>query len=96
MNRDITLVAKHLPGVLNTIADKKPQVMRDQSDCMLNPRVFHNIQQRWGQLEVDMFASRLTTQLKRFLSWRPTQKQMPSTRTGTAYRGGAMPTPFGT
>ena len=28
--------------------------------------VFNKIQQKWGPLEVDMFASRLTTQLKRF------------------------------
>ena len=71
MNRDITLVAKHLPGVLNTIADQESWVMRDRSDWMLNPRIFKKIQQKWGPLEVDMFASRLTTQLKRFFSWRP-------------------------
>ena len=33
--------------------------------------VFHKIQQKWSPLEVDMFASRLTTQLKRLFSWRP-------------------------
>ena len=83
MNSDITLVAEHLPGALNTIADKESQVMRGRSDWILNPKVFHKIQQKWGLLEVDLFASRLTTQLKRF--W------MPSTRTGAAYRVGAMP-----
>ena len=71
MNRDITLVAEHLPGVLNTIADQESRVMRDQSDWMLNPRIFNKIQQIWGPLEVDMFASRQTNQLKRFFSWRP-------------------------
>ena len=71
MNRDITLVAEYLPGILNTIADEESRVMRDRSDWMLNPMVFHKIQQKWGPLEVDMFASRLTTQLKRFFSWRP-------------------------
>ena len=73
MNRDITLVAEHLPGVLNTIADQESQVMRDRSDWMLNPRIFSKIQQKWGPLEVDMFASRLTTQLRRFFSWRAVQ-----------------------
>ena len=71
MNRDITLVAEHLPGVLNTIVDQESRIMRDRSDWMLNPRIFSKIQQKWGPLEVDMFASRLTTQLKRFFSWRP-------------------------
>ena len=73
MNRDITLVAEHLPGVLNTIADQESRVMRDRSDWMLNPRIFSKIQQKWGPLEVDMFASRLTTQLRRFFSWRAVQ-----------------------
>ena len=45
--------------------------MRDRSDWILNPRIFNKIQQKWGPLEVDMFASRLTAQLKRFFSWRP-------------------------
>jgi len=71
MNRDTILVAEHLPGVLNVIADKKSRVMRDCSDWMLNPRIFYKINQRWGPLEVDLFASRLTTQLQRFFSWRP-------------------------
>ena len=71
MNWDINLIAEHLPGVLNSIADQESWVMRDRSDWMLNPRIFNKIQQKWGQLEVDMFASRLTTQLKRFFSWRP-------------------------
>ena len=48
-----------------------PSVMRDRSDWMLNPRILNRIQQKCGPLEVDMFASRLTTQLKRFFSWRP-------------------------
>ena len=71
MNRDITLTAEHLPGVLNTIANEESRVMKDRSDWRLDPEVFHQIQERWGPLEVDMFASRLTTQLERFFSWRP-------------------------
>lgn len=71
MNRDITLAAEHLPGVLNEIADEESRVMKDRSDWSLNPGIFQGIQERWGPLEVDMFASRLTTQLERFFSWRP-------------------------
>jgi hypothetical protein len=73
MNRDITITAEHLPGILNTIADKESRVMKDRSDWMLNPQIFRKIQQRLGPLEVDMFASRLrlSTQLERFFSWRP-------------------------
>ena len=61
--------------------------MRDQSDRMLNPKVIHKIQQKWGPPEVDMLASRLTTQLKRFFSWRPDPEAeaLDAFRTGAAY-----------
>ena len=55
MNWDITLLAEHLPGVLNTIADsQESQIMGDWSDWMLNPRISNNLQQKRGPLEVDM------------------------------------------
>ena len=71
INRDITLIAEHLPSVLNTIADEESRAMKNRSDGMLNPQIFHHTQVRWGPLEVDLFASRLSTELKRFFSWRP-------------------------
>ena len=45
--------------------------LRDCSDWMLNQQVFYKINQVFGPLEVDLFASRLTTQLPVFYSWRP-------------------------
>ena len=43
INRDITLTAEHLPGVMNTVADDESRVMKDRSDWMLNPQIFHHI-----------------------------------------------------
>lgn len=71
MERNIFLRAEHLPGVRNVIADKESRTVRDRCDWMIHPRVFAQIQQVMGPLEVDMFASRLTHQLPRFFSWRP-------------------------
>ena len=71
LQRDITLIAEHLPGVQNTIADKESRVMKDRTDWMLNPEVFHRIDRLLGPLAVDLFASRLTNQLPRYFSWRP-------------------------
>ena len=71
MERNIFLKAQHLPGVLNTIADDKSRVMKDRSDWMLCPAIFHRIHQRLGPLEVDLFSSRLTHQLPVYASWRP-------------------------
>ena len=45
--------------------------MKDRSDWMLNNAVFREIQGSLGPLTVDLFATRLTTQLPRFYSWRP-------------------------
>ena len=71
MNRDITLTAEHLPGVQSTTANAESRDMKDCSDWILNPHIFCQIEAKWGPLEVDMFVSHLTTQLKRFFSWRP-------------------------
>ena len=71
MERSILLKAQHLAGVLNTIADDKSRVMKDRTDWKLCPAVFWQINQRMGPLEVDLFASRLTYQLRQFVSWRP-------------------------
>ncbi len=62
MERNISLPAEHLPGVQNTIADEESRVMKDRTDWMLCPQVFHQINQRVGPPEVDLFATRLTTQ----------------------------------
>ena len=45
--------------------------MRDRSDWMLNPTLFQRIRRRFPELEIDLFASRLSFQLPRFFSWRP-------------------------
>jgi hypothetical protein len=70
MNRRITLTAEHLPGVLNTVADEESCVMKDLSDWMLNPQILRQIQQCWGPLVVDLFTSRPTIQLEKFVRWR--------------------------
>ena len=71
MERSILLKAQHLAGVLNTIADDESRVMKDRCDWQLCPRIFHLIDKRLGPLELDLFASRLTHQLPRYVSWRP-------------------------
>ena len=71
MERSILLKAQHLAGVLNTITDDKSRVMKYLMGWKLCPAVFQQIGQRLRTLEVDLFASRLTCQLRQFVSWRP-------------------------
>ena len=63
--------ARHIAGKENVSADQMSRSHRDRTDWMLNQEVFSNTNQLWGPLEVDLFATRLSTQLKRFYSWKP-------------------------
>lgn len=61
---------------------------------MLCPAIFHQINQRLGPLEVDLFASRLTHQLQAFVSWRPDPLAIATdiiTMTWTKFRAYANP-----
>lgn len=71
LQHKIDVEAKYLPGILNTWADKESRVMVDCHDWRLDPQVFSTINQLWEPLDVDLFSSRLTTQLPRFYIWRP-------------------------
>ena len=42
----------------------------DRWDWKLNPSILNRINQIWGPLTLDLFATRNTTQLERFCSWR--------------------------
>ena len=71
LERNIHITAQHLPGILNEVADTESRVMIDRSDWKLNPTIFTKINQIMGPVQVDLFASRLTTQCRHYFSWRP-------------------------
>ena len=62
LERNIHIIAQHLPGVPNVIADAESRTIIDRSDWQLNPVIFSTIAHIVGPIEVDMFASRLTAQ----------------------------------
>ena len=45
--------------------------MKDRLDWSLDHSIFQRINRLYGPLEVDLFASRLTNQCRRYFSWRP-------------------------
>ena len=71
LERNIHIIAQHLPGVQNTIADAESQTMVDRSDWKLNEDIFKRIDQLFGPIELDLFASRLTRQCQTYFSWWP-------------------------
>ena len=48
--------------VLNVRADRESRTLLDHNDWHLSPVVFNRINQTWGPLELDLFASRLSAQ----------------------------------
>jgi len=69
--RDLWVMAVHLPGVQNVIADRLSRQFDEQLEWQLDRQVFIAICERFGTPEVDLFASRLNAQLPRFVSWKP-------------------------
>ena len=71
LERKSFVIATHVPGRLNVLADRMSRSLVDRSDWRLDPQVFRRINHLWGPLEVDLFATRSSTQLETFFSWRP-------------------------
>ena len=69
MSKHIWLSATHVPGVEND-ADYESRHFSDNVEWMLNREVVQNIMSLWDKPELDMFASRLSKQLDRYVSWR--------------------------
>ena len=94
LDRQIQVLATHLPGVCNIQADHLSRHLTDRCDWKLNPIVFQSILHIWGPLEMDWFASRLSTQLPLFCSWKPDPEAWATDAFGqdwTQFRGFANP-----
>ena len=71
LDNKIMLTAEHLPGTLNTIADRESRMFTDSSNWMLNKEIFKMIMNQFGPAEIDLFADRTNHQLKKYISWKP-------------------------
>ena len=70
-SRKITIIPNHLPGKLNTEADKlSREIMPDWADWMLDPEIFKLLEKKLGPLTLDLFASRWNAQVKKFYTWK--------------------------
>ncbi len=69
--RNIWVTAAHLPGILNTTADRSSRKFQEETEWMLNRKLFRKITKHLGTPNIDLFASRLNTQLQRYISWKP-------------------------
>ena len=84
IQRDIFLVAHHVPGKSNSLADRESRVFLDNSDWMLDPNIIRPL---LGPCQTDLFATRLTHQLPIYVSWRPDPKALQSDAFSLNWKG---------
>lgn len=68
-HRDIVISAKHITGIKNFQADQLSRQFSDSKEWMLKPDVFSRTCHHFFLPDIDLFASRLNTQLDKFVSW---------------------------
>jgi hypothetical protein len=66
-----TVFATHIPGVDNVVADFESRRDVDISDWSLSESIFKSIIVRFGEPEIDMFATKQSKKVKRFVSQFP-------------------------
>ena len=71
MSKQITLTAEYIPTELNKIADWESRNWTDSSEWKLNESCFQKICKAFGKPDIDLFASRISHQLPKYMSWRP-------------------------
>ena len=72
IERDNFISITHIPGVLNEEADEQSRKSEERSEWMLNKKDFYTvIKSLEFTPNIDLFASRLNTQLIKLFSYRP-------------------------
>jgi hypothetical protein len=70
IDRKIWISCSHVAGDSNK-ADFDSRHFCDNAEWKLDSSVFSKLIDIWGKTSIDVFASRLNTQLPRFASWKP-------------------------
>lgn len=65
------LSAEHIPGSENVLADKASRVFDIYTEWEVNNEVFLGIIREFGEVEIDLFASRLNKKLPNYVAWKP-------------------------
>lgn len=63
VSHNLLVRAQYIPGIQNVVADRESRVFLAARDWKLKPAIFNRLYQTWGPLNIDLFVSRLTTQL---------------------------------
>lgn len=69
--RDLHISAAHIPGKSNIEADNNSRKFQDATEWQLNPNIYKIICDTFGTPDIDLFASRINRQTKKYVSWKP-------------------------
>ena len=59
----------HILGKHNIKADKFSRKFNNNAECQLNPKILTEITNKFGYPKIDLFATRINTQLQNYVSW---------------------------
>lgn len=76
ITRQIWLSAAHVAGKENIIADKLSRKLNEDMEWKLNPTIFKEIELKYGEVIVDLFASRYNCQKQCYVSFLPDKNAM--------------------
>jgi hypothetical protein len=69
--RKLVLFTSYISSKDNAEADYWSRTEADDSDWKLSVQIFQNIYTHFGKPDIDLFASHLTSQCERYVSWLP-------------------------
>jgi len=70
-DRNIFIYAAYIPSAQNCEADAESRVISEGTEWTLENRFFTIINRRFGQFDIDLFASSINNKCSRFVSWLP-------------------------
>nr|CAH7719004.1 unnamed protein product [Callosobruchus chinensis] len=70
-NKNISVFASYVASSENFKADKESRSLSIDTEYELNHSAFSSIIQKFGEPEIDLFASRINNKCKKYISWFP-------------------------
>jgi len=69
--RHLWIFASYIPSAANVEADRASRYINKEYEWELNPKFFNSICEKWGNPEIDLFASRINKKCKNYVAWFP-------------------------
>lgn len=68
--KELRIVAVHIPGIENVEADHKSRI-KPNIEWELPNEIFLQLENQFGEFDIDLFASRITHKIPQYCSWLP-------------------------